>query len=513
VDEERTDENLTNEEIDEEIVEVAESRSWTNLDTMAITWIGVVAAVIRLIGLDIPKQLIFDEVYYAKDACWYVTSSATLCDVTTETTQVHPPLGKWLIALGIRLGGYDSFGWRIACAVAGVITIVLLYILARRLLHSTLGAAMAAGLLAIDPLHFVQSRTSMLDIFVPMFGLAAVLFAVYDRDQVAQGPRPRGLMQRPWRLAAGAACGAAIASKWSGLFYLLLIILLTIAWEISARRKDGEGNVVLRFLREEAASIVLWLVLVPIVVYVFTYIGRLDGSFTELPWAQGSWGRAFWDRQKYMLDFHRELTSTHGYQSPAWSWIALKRPVSYYFETDTNGDYKEIMATGNPFVWWLSVVALIYCAFRWIRQRSLTSPEGVILGGFVFTYIPWVALGTFSNRSAVFLFYLLPVLPFMCLALAYVATSLGNSWEAKAAISVFSLTAVSLFVFYYPVLTGRPLSVGEWDKRIWIFDHCEAAEKTPTESTITSVVDGKTEITTTDGTSEDSLPPKGWCWI
>jgi dolichyl-phosphate-mannose--protein O-mannosyl transferase len=487
--------------------------AWSRLDTLAVSLIGIVSAALRLVGLDIPKALVFDEVYYAKDACWYVTSSSTLCGVASETTQVHPPLGKWLIALGIRLFGFDSFGWRVMCAVAGVVTIVLLYLLARRLLRSTLGAALVAGLLAIDPLHFVQSRTSMLDVFVPMFGVAAVLFAVYDRDQLMKGPRPRGLLQRPWRLAAGAACGAAVASKWSGIFYLFLIIALTISWEVAARRRDGGGRVLVRSFRDEAPSIVLWLLILPVAVYAFTYIGRLDGSFTTMPWAQGSWIRALWERQRYMLDFHSHLTSTHGYQSPAWSWVALKRPVSYYFDTDINGDYKEVMATGSPFVWWLSVVALVYCALNWVRHRSLASPEGVILGGFLFNYLPWIAVGAFSQRSAVFLFYLLPAVPFMCLALGYVATTIGRTWEARAAIAVFSVTAVALFAFYYPILTAQPLKVNDWDRRVWIFDNCEAADPTPTESTVTTVVRGRTEISTLNTTSTDSLPPKGWCWI
>ena len=77
---------------------------------MAVSCIAFVAALIRFIRLDDPKTLVFDEVYYTKDACWYITSSSNLCNVTSETTQVHPPMGKWLIALGIRVFGYDSFG-------------------------------------------------------------------------------------------------------------------------------------------------------------------------------------------------------------------------------------------------------------------------------------------------------------------------------------------------------------------------------------------------------------------
>ena len=37
----------------------------------------------------------------------------------TAPTPVHPPLGKWLIALGIRIFGMNPVGWRIGAAVAG----------------------------------------------------------------------------------------------------------------------------------------------------------------------------------------------------------------------------------------------------------------------------------------------------------------------------------------------------------------------------------------------------------
>ena len=397
-------------------------------------------------------------------------------------------------------------------AVAGVVTVILLYLLARKLFRSSMAAVVASGLLSIDLLHVVQSRTTMLDIFVPLFGLAAVLFVVYDRDQIIEG-RQRGLLRRPWRLAAGLAAGAAVASKWSGVFYLVLIVALTIIWEVAARHRDAEGRSVRKFLRDEALSILLWLFVVPFAVYAFTYIGRIEGTLLAWPWTPGSWFRALWDRHDYMLDFHRDLTSTHGYQSPAWSWLLLKRPVSYFFETAPNGDYKEVIATGSPFVWWTSILAVFYCAVRWFRTRGPGAPEGIIVGGFITMYAPWLLLGLFSPRSAVFLFYLLPVIPFMCLAVAYVVTTIGNTWEAKAAVGVFAVTAIGLFGFYYPIAANVPLPQKDWDRRIWIFDNCDAAERTPTESTVTSITAGRTEITTTLTTGTESLPPPGWCWI
>jgi len=498
---------------------------WVRVDTWALAAITTAAAVLRIVRLDDPKVLVFDETYYAKDACWYLTSSPTLCGVDVESTLVHPPLGKWLLALGIRLFGFDSFGWRISAAVAGTLTVMLLFLLARKLLRSTVAASLTAGLLAIDLLHFVESRIAMLDIFVPLFGVAGLLFLLYDRDMLHTEKSPRSgaarLLGRPWRIAAGMAAGAAVASKWSGGFFILLLLVLSVVWEIGSRRERQEPHPVLATFRSEGVPILLWLVLVPSFVYSFTYVGRLhapipryDGTDRECSWEDGSWISNLANHQICMLNFHRTLTSKHAYQSPSWSWLALKRPVSYYYEPAPNGDYQEILATGSPFVWWTSILALLAVAARWFRRRSPWGPEGTILAGFLFTYAPWLGAGLLSDRSAVFLFYLLPTIPFLYLALGHVASHLGRSWEAKAAVGLFSAAAIASFVFYYPLLTKLPLSPPDWDKRIWIFDNCDKPPGDPTTSLITETLGKRTTMRTTftTGTSQD-VPPSGWCWI
>jgi dolichyl-phosphate-mannose-protein mannosyltransferase len=507
----------------------ARAANWARSDWIALTTVTLVGGILRLIRVADPPGYVFDEVYYAKDACWYVNTSSSLCEVDIETTQVHPPLGKWLIAVGVRLFGFDSFGWRISAVVAGTVTIALLYLLARLILRSTLGATIAAGLLAIDLLHFVQSRVSMLDIFIALFGVAAFLFVAFDRERLLPAPRGDGgaedeegepvvevgwgnrLIDRPWRLAAGVAGGAAVASKWSGGFVLLGILILTIAWEVAARRADGKGHVLARLTQEEGLSIVVWLVAVPLIVYSLTFIGRVDGTLTAAPWSHESWFRALWERHQYMYDFHSHLTDTHSYQSPAWSWLLLKRPVSYFFNGD-GGDYREIIATGNPFVWWASILALVYLACAWIRRRNPAGPEGLILLGFAIAYGPW--LFPFFARDAIFMFYLLPAVPFMCLALGWVAVRIGRSWEARAAHALFAATAIGLFAFYYPILTKVAISFEEWDRRLWIFnDNTQCAKPTDaiTTSTVTTTIG--TDVTTQTTQSENpSVPPRGWCW-
>ncbi|CAN5785036.1 phospholipid carrier-dependent glycosyltransferase [soil metagenome] len=493
---------------------------WSATDWVALAVLGVGAALGRLWHLGSPSKVIFDETYYAKDACWYAYSSAKRCGISEEQTSVHPPLGKWLISLGVKAAGYDSFGWRVAAVAAGVLSVIAVFILARKLLGTTWQAVLAAALMAIDPLHFVQSRVAMLDIFVVMLGLAAFLFLAFDRDRTtgATGDPLRGeplvARLRLWRLAAGLAAGAAVASKWSGVLWLAAIVWLTLVWELAKRREEGVKHPARRALAAEGWTILAWLVLAPMAVYALSYAGRLDGVVAAAPWSDGSFWRALFDRQLFMYEFHSGLESTHSFQSPPWSWFLLKRPVSYYFDTTPSGDYREIIALGSPVVWWASLVALLYVAWSWLRARSWRGPKGMILAGFSWAYLPWLVLA--GARSAVFLFYALPSVPFMCLALAWVAGGVRRLRGGRTAIAVASVAAAALFAFYWPLLTGAPISQGAWHQRLWVFDDAEGCAKPPAEPTTTLVTethDG-TPVTRTETTKSDaSLPPVGWCWV
>ncbi|MPZ71474.1 MAG: phospholipid carrier-dependent glycosyltransferase, partial [Actinobacteria bacterium] len=285
------------------------------VDYLIASLITLSGGVLRFITLGLPNSFVFDEVYYAKDACYYIKGAVEACALSGdgEQTLVHPPLGKWFLSIGVKLFGFDSFGWRVAAAVAGTATVFLLYVLAKRLLHSTLGASIASGLLAIDLLHLVQSRISMLDIFLPMFAIATLIFLVIDRDQ-----RNAGTSTVLPRVGAGLMLAGGLATKWSGGFFIPFAIALVIAWEAGRRRAAGPGGTernLTAALRAEAMPCFLFLVVLPVAAYVVTYVGRLDGALVALPWSEGSFLREVWDTQFYMLDYHANLTTLHGYQS------------------------------------------------------------------------------------------------------------------------------------------------------------------------------------------------------
>jgi dolichyl-phosphate-mannose-protein mannosyltransferase len=474
------------------------------------------SAAVRLPGLGSPGGFVFDEIFYARTACRFVIDTSQ-CGIPDLVSGAHPPLGNWLIGIGIRLFGYDEFGWRIVAAVAGMLGVALLYLLVRRLLAgqvpdtaATVGATVASGLLAVDLLDVVQSRVAMLDIFVTLFVIVTVLFAVLDggrrrgprgEDEAAPGWLRRVTMGRPWRMATGLALGAATATKWSGGYVALGLIVLVVAWEMGAPTPGAEAATGWRArvgaaLRRELLPSLVLLGLVPLIVYLASYIGRVDGQLIALPWRTGSVWRAILEHQYAMLRFHTGLAGDHPYESAPWSWLLLKRPVAYSF-ADGSGGYREVLAIGNPLTWWPGAVALVVVGVRWIRSgASLARPEIVLLAAALSTYLPWLVLS--GSRSQVFIWYLLPTIPFLYTALGLLAALAWRSMPGRVATAAAAVAVAVSFAFFWPILTGAPLTPDEWRSRIWFADCSRPAAPT---------------LTLPDDQINQGPPPSGWCWI
>lgn len=479
---------------------------WSRIDTALLVAITLGAAVLRLVSLGRPIELVFDEIFYARDACWYVIGTEQVCGITDLASRAHPPLGKWLIGAGIAIFGYEPFGWRVSAAVIGTATVPIVYLLGWRLLRpmtaatpATIGAAAAAALLALDFLHLVHSRVGMLDAFITFFVVVAVLGVVLDRDRDHERRDPpwwwRLTLGRPWRLLAGVSLGAAAAVKWSGAYIAPAVIGLVVAFAIAERRRAepdaGWGAWIGGAFRREALPTFVLLGIVPLVVYVASYTGRMPGEILALPWVEGSVWRGIWEHNRAMLDFHTALSGDHPYQSPPWSWPLIKRPVAYWF-ADEGGAYREILAMGNPVAWWAGVVALAGLVVTWWRAGwGLLRPEPVILAAAASTYVPWLILS--GDRSQTFIWYLLPTIPFLCLALGFFAAAAWERMATRVVAGAYALILVASFGFYLPLLVALPISPDAWRLHI-PFRDC-AGQTLP------------------DDTTSSGEPPPGWCWI
>jgi dolichyl-phosphate-mannose--protein O-mannosyl transferase len=486
---------------------------WANRPSVAIVAVGLIAGVLRFVNLDYPPGYVFDEVYYAKSACIYLNLSNQRCNIDSDDEEiwrseqndtgawVHPPLGKWMIAGGEAIFGTDSFGWRVAPAIFGTATVTLLALIAYLLFRSPVWTFTAGLLLATEGLQFVHSRISMLDGLVTFWIVLAFAFALLDRQWMERRtpttpdpPGPLGVhgeqevqaeppdvpgappvrvpspLFRPWRIAAGIALGGAVATKWSGLTAVAGVIVLTLWWEVSRRRKAGlpTGPAVWRTVVFEGFPVVLFLMLVPVAVYVTTWVGW----FVHFGWDLGAWIRL----QHSIWEYHRTLQWTddagkpiHPYLSEAWKWILLWRPVLYFARYGQEGeDWRRVIyANGNPAIFWGSLIAMPYLVYAWWRKRDWRAAFiGVAIAAL---YLPWLVI----SRPQ-FLFYAVPLTPFLVLACVYLIRDLsemrvaGSRSRPYLPVAVaFVVVSVWLFAWFWPALTGGPLSGSDWALRAW----------------------------------------------
>ena len=227
-------------------------RPWRPARRCSWAWTALVTALAagtRFWALGFPLAKSFDEVYYATEAQEMLRYGYE--DNRDYMFIVHPPLGKWLIALSSAIWGDNSFGWRIAPAVAGTLSVLIMVRLALRMFRSTILGVLAGVLLALDGISLVMSRVALLDIFLQLFVLAGFAALVLDRDQLrgrlgglyaagvdltAGVPR---LGPRPWRLLGGVLLGLALAVKWSALSFWLGFALLSVLWDRGAFKSAG----------------------------------------------------------------------------------------------------------------------------------------------------------------------------------------------------------------------------------------------------------------------------------
>ncbi len=503
-----------------------DDRPWGWLGPLLVTAFGTF---LRFNRLRVPRALIFDETYYAKDAWsilqhgveWNLVGNANpiiqsghtnifaACNGTSACGEyvVQPEAGKLLIAAGEWLFGLNSFGWRFASAVFGSLAILLMCRIARRMTRSTLLGCIAGLLMSLDGLEFVLSRTGILDIFLMFFVLAAFGCVLVDRDvsrarlaeRVARGDGGQGngsgprLGIRRWRVAAGLFLGLALATKWNAIWYVVGFAALGTAWDIGARRAAGLKSFVRGGLRET-----LWLpvtfIVIPLAVYIATWSGWFatsTGYFRDYAQQHGVHTpviSALYSLYEYHLQaitFGLGLRSSHPYQSQPWDWLLVTRPVAFFYEcyqvpvagpshycpSGYGGQEwsQEVLAMGTPAIWWGSMLALLFCLGWWLMHRDWRA--GAVLLGVLAGWGPWFPLVTRTK----FYYYALEFEPFLILSIVLclglilgpaTASALRRSTGALI-VGAYLLCVLLMFWYFYSILAGQVILYHDWYSHMW----------------------------------------------
>jgi dolichyl-phosphate-mannose--protein O-mannosyl transferase len=470
------------------------------------------AGVLRFYNLSKPRAVIFDETYYAKDAYallkfGYEHNTAKNADKLLlqhpANTHIwadggsfvaHPPAGKWLIAIGESMFGMTPFGWRFSAALIGTLSVLILARVARRMTRSTLLGCAAGLLLAVDGMHLVTSRTAILDIFVMFWILAGFACLVIDRDRtraalarkIGETGNERDIgpfVMHWWRIAAGLCLGTAVATKWTGIYYIAAFGLMALIWDIGARRAAGVRQAYAGGFALDAVPAFLSLVVLSGITYLSWWSGWIfNAGGWNHPKTAGNPISTFVQAMPKLLEYHRQmwhfhttLTVKHSYQSWPWNWMVLKRPVAFFY-TEPSGCgatkcSREVLSIGTPAIWWVSIVTLLVMVGWWLVQRDWRA--GAIVAGFLAGWVPWFYFG-FGHRT-MFLFYATPMLPFMVLSIVLVIGMIVGQADAlparrvlgAAAAGAYVLIVLANFYYLYPVLTGKIIPYDAWHARMW----------------------------------------------
>ena len=469
----------------------------------------LVASITRLWNLGSPHELVFDETFYVKDAwtLWnlgYESSWSAESDTifesgitdsygTDPSFVVHPPLGKYLIGLGMAaFGPASSFGWRISTAIVGILAVVLIMLIAKKLMRSTLLAGLAGGLLAIDGNAIVMSRVALLDNFVMIFVLLGFGAVLLDREwsltrtAIKVRAKPEStwgpvLWWRPWLMAAGLALGLAAAVKWNGLYFLAIFAVYTLVADALARRRLGVPFWLSGTLLRQAPASFLLTVPIALAAYLATWTRwfTTDGGYYR-HWAEAkgnAWTglfdwvplaiQSFVHYEVSVYNYHVGENRPHAYQANPFTWLLMVRPTSMYYRASGNGENgcltdscgESITGIANPFIWWAATAALLYLVVRLIQKREWQ--VGLILTGMAAGYLPWLM---YTNRT-VFQFYTIAFEPFMILGLVWViglliGTRDDPGWFRNRGLALVGgyLVVVALAsAYFWPLWTGVQL--------------------------------------------------------
>ena len=424
----------------------------------------------------------FDEVYHARTA-YEQTQGWSIYE------QTHPPLGKDIMMLGIKLFGMTPFGWRIMGAVAGVLMLPVMYVFGKYMFGKTGWAAMLTALMGLDFMHYAQTRIATIDSFAVLFILLAYLFmyAYLQQDFFAEKQR-----RAFWMLAlSGVFFGAASAAKWIGVYAgagLAVIFFAALAanWGryravcrmpedvlagLSQTQKARCDRIKALFWRNCIRTI-LWcgvfFVIVPGVIYCLSYLpyvgaeGQPEGLL-----------RIVWENQKYIFRYHSEYVlemqdSPHPYQSAWYTWPFIGRPIFFYMgENLPQGITEGISSFGNPAIWWFSVFAVCWVAAAFLRGNREGLPgmpvpargrtRLFILIALAAQYLPWV----FVPRST-YIYHYFATTPFLMMCIvAFFCDVYQNAYPRRRSwmyAAGYVALCLALFVFFYPLLTGIPIS-------------------------------------------------------
>ena len=414
----------------------------------------------------------FDEIYHARTAFEHMNHS-----VPYETT--HPPLGKVLMSWSVAIFGMTPFGWRFAGALAGILILPAMYLLGKQLTKKSFMAFAAMMMMALDCMHFTQTRIATIDSFPVLFILLSYYFMLrFMQKDIVRLPMKKLL---PDLALSGFFMGCSVASKWIGVYAgagLAVLFFWTLARHIRM------GGIAEQFTKKDAAlhiraslrwkrplHLCLWCLLlfvaVPVLIYGLSYVpyfsyAKMDGL--------GDFIARVINAQENMFDYHATpgLGMDHPFYSPWYEWPLITRPM-YYADSSfvPEGWNYAIFCFGNPAVWLAGLAGIACTVWMWLMRKRYTAPEttGVyhwqsasfdvapafVLLGLLAQFLPWVLV-----PRGTYIYHYFASVPFLCLGTMLLLhwLTVRSPRLGKAVTGVYITLCLVCFIAFYPYASG-----------------------------------------------------------
>ena len=369
----------------------------------------------------------FDEVYFARTASEYLRF-----EEPSEWT--HPPLGKLIIAAGIRLFSFSPFGWRIMGVVFASIMAPLMYLIGFEMFKTRFAAVASSVLFSFDFMRFTMGRIATTDTFLVFFLIASTLFFYLNLKYLLKGS---GFNYK--YIALGVFFFfLAFSVKWTAAFSfageITLLLIVLFRDTIKSRIQFVE-----RF-RSYVKPLFIFagLTLVSSLVYFSTYIPYMIIGHGLEDVIKVQWN---------MFSFHSGLVSAHPYASDWWTWLFMLKPIKFSLNELPSVGISSINAMGNPLIWWGGLAAMILALYNGVKERDLPSLFIGVL--FISQLVPYVLIS-----RELFIYHYYPETPLLVLATVGIMNNFWKSPMEKKIIASYILVAFILFLAFYPVISG-----------------------------------------------------------
>lgn len=386
---------------------------------------AVLSLVLLLVGIGRPATMFFDEGYFVPEARALIQGVPNPAPYVSSLAK--PPMGKILMAMGIKIAGDNPFGWRFAGAVCGAFTVVAVYLWTFLLTRAWGSASLAAGLALLNNFLFVMSRVATVDVFLVFF-LTWSLVAFTASIALDVGH----VLRRVLLCVSGVLIGLAGACKWNAIDTLAvyLLVALFLLWRSRAAAVGAFGEIFgyAQSIRQIGIPVLFIALLVaPVLSYglAFWPICRL----LHLPFTP----REIAAINAFMWRFNRTTAVNPFITMPWYSWPLNLKPqlaLSYL--------------VGNPVTTWGGLLALGLCLRR--LWKTITLSEGLVSLLFAANYLQW----SVTPQKGLYYYYYYPCVIILGVAVAVALRILPARVFGTRISMLVAVAAAIFFARSYP---------------------------------------------------------------